>query len=168
MAIMSYKKYNPYLEEEVFIAPNAYLIGDVEVASNVGVWFGVTVRGDSGKIYIGQGSNIQDNSVLHCSDYIETRIGKNVTVGHSCVIHSCKIEDNCLIGMGSTVLDDAIIGKNCIVGANSLVTKGKIFDEGMLIMGSPAKAVRKLTEEEIRGITKNALHYQELAQSYRL
>lgn len=166
MAIMKYKEYSPKIEEDVFIAPNAYVIGDVELENKVGIWFGVTIRGDSGNIKIGEGTNIQDNSVIHCSDYIPTIIGKNVTVGHACVIHSANIQDNCLIGMGATVLDDAIISKNSIVGANALVTKGKVFEEGMLILGSPAKAVRKLTEEEILGITKNAEHYQELAKDF--
>lgn len=166
MGIYSFKKISPKIKDEVFIAPSSDIIGDVRVDKGASIWFNTTLRGDKGFIGIGRNTNIQDNCVLHGSDMKETLVGDNVTVGHNSVVHSCIIGDNCLIGMGSVILDDVIIPDNCIVGAGSLVTKGKVFCSNKLIMGSPAKEIRDLTDEEIDQIKENCKIYLDLSYDY--
>ena len=139
-----------------FVADNATVIGSVRLGDCASVWFNCVLRGDNDWLVVGERSNIQDGSVLHTDDGIELVIGKNVTVGHKVMLHGCTIGDNSLIGIGSTVLNKAKIGNNCIVGANSLVTEGKEFPDGSLILGSPAKVARSLSEEEIAFITWSA------------
>ena len=139
-----------------FVADNATVIGSVRLGDSASVWFNCVLRGDNDWLVVGERSNIQDGSVLHTDDGIELVIGKNVTVGHKVMLHGCTIGDNSLIGIGSTVLNKAKIGNNCIVGANSLVTEGKEFPDGSLILGSPAKVARSLSEEEIAFITWSA------------
>ncbi len=149
----------PSVAEGAWVAPGAHLMGKVHLAKNASVWFGVVARGDSEALSIGEGSNVQDGSVLHSDIGYPLTIGAMVTVGHQCMLHGCTIEDGSLIGMGSTILNGARIGKNCLVGAGSLVTEGKVFPEGSMIMGSPAKVVRALTSEQIEGLQKAALSY---------
>ena len=145
----------------LFIAWNAHVSGDVVLGKESSVWYSVTMRGDVGPIRIGDRTNIQDNSVCHVSTDNPLEIGNGVTVGHGVILHSCKIDDNCLIGMGATVLDDVEIGRNSIVGAGSLVTKGKKFPPRSLILGNPAKLVKELTDEQVESIKAYADRYIE-------
>lgn len=155
------------MNKAIFIAPSASVYGDVILGNNSNIWFNVSIRGDINKIEIGDNTNIQDNSVIHVDFDYRTKIGSNVTIGHSCIIHGCQIEDDVLVGMGTTILNGAHISKNTIVGAGSLVTQNKVFPENSLIMGRPAKFVRHLTEEEILSIKQNAKNYVLNAQKYR-
>ena len=140
----------PKINGKVYIAESADVIGDVELSDGVNIWFGAVLRGDIEKIIIGKNSNIQDNVTVHTDLGIPCVIGENVTVGHNVIIHSCSVGDNTIVGMGSTVLNRTKIGKNCMIGANSLVTHSIPTEDGVLILGSPAKIVRKLSEEEIK------------------
>ena len=158
---------HPKKEDSVWIAPNATIIGDVHMAKGVSIWWNATLRGDNDPISIGENTNIQDGSVLHTDAGIPMNIGKNVTVGHLVMLHGCTIGDGSLIGIGSVILNRAIIGKNSIVGANSLIPEGKVYPDRSLIMGSPAKVVRELSEEEVHKLEKSAAHYVENASRYR-
>ena len=151
----------PKINGKVYIAESADVIGDVELSDGVNIWFGAVLRGDIEKIIIGKNSNIQDNVTVHTDLGIPCVIGENVTVGHNVIIHSCSVGDNTIIGMGSTVLNRTKVGKNCMVGANSLVTHSIPTEDGVLILGSPAKIVRKLSEEEKKHLKDNADHYVE-------
>ena len=165
--ILELDNIKPKIHENTFIANSADIIGNVEIFENVSIWFGAVLRGDVEKIVVGKNSNIQDNSTVHTDFGIPCIIGENVTVGHNVVLHSCNISDNVIVGMGSTILNGAKIAKNCLVGANSLVTHKLEYEEGMLILGNPAKIVRILTGEEIEHIIKNANHYVENAKRYK-
>lgn len=165
--IITYLGNTPKLIGEVFIAESANVIGKVIIHEHGNIWFNSVLRGDVNQIEIGEGTNIQDLTMVHVCEDSPVYIGKHVTIGHSCIIHGCTIQDNVLVGMGTTILDGAIIGKNCIIGANSLITKGKVFEEGTLILGSPAKVVRKLTEEEIQSIELSAQSYMHEADLYK-
>ncbi len=165
--ILELDNIKPKIHENTFIANSADIIGNVEIFENVSIWFGAVLRGDVEKIIVGKNSNIQDNSTVHTDFGIPCIIGENVTVGHNVVLHSCNISDNVIVGMGSTILNGAKIAKNCLVGANSLVTHKLEYEEGMLILGNPAKIVRILTDEEIEHIIKNANHYVENAKRYK-
>ena len=152
---------------DFWVAPNAVVIGDVSLKKNASVWFGAVLRGDNDPIILGENSNIQDNSVCHTDDGMPLIIGNNVTVGHKVILHSCTVGNNSLIGMGSTVLNKAKIGNNCLVGANALVTEGKEFPDNSLIVGSPAKVKRELTDMEKKIIELSALHYVENMKRYK-
>ena len=141
------------------------IIGNVKIDAESSIWYNAVLRGDIESITIGKYSNVQDNCVVHSSKNYPVELGDHVTVGHAAVLHGCKIEDNCLIGMNATVLNGAKIMKNCIVGAGALVTERKEFEEGSLIIGAPAKAVRKLTDEEIKDIKDHAVRYAQLAKN---
>ena len=154
----------PRIHESAFVAWNAEVAGDVRLDPRSSVWFSATLRGDIAPIVVGEGSNIQDGSVVHVDTDVPCVIGKNVTVGHRVVLHSCTVGDGALIGMGAVVLGGAEIGEGCIVGAGALVTQGKKFPPRTLILGSPAKAVRELTEEEVAGSLRNSAHYVETAR----
>ena len=153
---------------DFWVAPNAAVIGAVELKKNSSVWFNATLRGDNDPIVVGENSNIQDGSVCHTDDGMPLIIGDNVTVGHKVILHSCKIGNNSLIGMGSTILNNAKIGNYCLVGANSLITEGKEFPDNSLIVGSPGKVKRKLIEMEKKLIDLSALHYVENMKRFRL
>ena len=144
-----------------FIADNAIIVGSVRLKAAASVWFGSVLRGDNDWIVVGANSNIQDASVLHTDPGIPLHIGDFVTVGHKVMLHGCTIGDHSLVGIGSIILNHAKIGNNSIVGANSLVTEGKEFPDGVLIMGSPAKVVRELSDDEIQYNTWSAKHYVE-------
>ena len=165
--ILPYKDKQPDIHPTAFIAENASVIGAAALQKDCSVWFNAVLRGDSNMISIGEGSNIQDGCILHADEGFPLAVGNNVTVGHGVILHGCTINDGSLIGMGSIILNGAVIGKNCMVGAGALVTGGKVFDEGQLILGSPAKAVRHLTEEELVGMQKAAIHYVSLAKDYK-
>ncbi len=152
--------FKPKLGTGVFLAPSCDVIGNVEIGNNSSLWFNVSVRGDVGPIHIGADSNIQDNSVIHGTfNKAFAWIGDQVTIGHSVILHGCRVGNLCLIGMGSIIMDNAEIPDRSIVGAGSLVTEGSKFESGMLIMGRPAKAVRPLKKEEIEFLTKSANNY---------
>ena len=153
------------IHRSVKIFEGAIVTKNVEIDEKSSVWFNAVLRGDIEPIKIGKSSNVQDNCVLHSSADHPLEVGDFVSVGHSAVLHGCKVEENSLIGMNATVLNGAVIRKNSIVGAGALVTEGREFPEGSLILGVPAKAVRKLSEEEIKGIKDNAVHYVEMAGS---
>ena len=148
------------MEKKVYIADNATLVGDVRLGENVNIWYGAVLRGDCGQITIGDGSNVQDNCVLH----EKVTLGAGCTVGHGAILHGCTIGDNCLIGMGAIVLDGAKIGKDCLVGAGSLVTGKMDAPDGSLILGNPATVVKALKPEQIEATRQNGLHYVALAK----
>ena len=145
--------------EDYFVAPSADVIGNVRLENNVSVWFNAVIRGDNDPIVIGENSNVQDCSVLHTDVGCPLTIGRNVTIGHKVMLHGCTIGDNSLIGINAVVLNGAKIGKNCLVGANSLVTEGKEIPDGSLVMGSPAKVIKTLTEEQQAGLFESAEVY---------
>ena len=138
---------------ENWVAPNASIIGDVTLEKNTSIWFNATLRGDIENIYVGEGSNIQDGSVLHTDPGFPLKIGKDVTIGHLVMLHGCIIEDNSLIGIGAVILNGAKIGKNCIIGANALITENKVIPDNSLVVGSPGKIVRQVSKEETKLIT---------------
>jgi len=144
---------------EYWIAPSAQVIGSVELARNVSVWFGAILRGDNDPLVVGENSNIQDGCVIHTDAGQPMIIGRNCTIGHLVMLHGCEIGDNSLIGIGAVVLNRAKIGKNCIVGANSLVTEGKEFPDYSMIMGSPARVVRTLEPDSTKMLLASAAHY---------
>jgi carbonic anhydrase/acetyltransferase-like protein (isoleucine patch superfamily) len=142
----------PRLGKGVYIARTAVVLGDVTLGAHSSVWYGAVLRGDINRIVVGHHSNIQDNAVLHLSDVLPCVLGNWVTVGHSAVLHACKIGDEVLVGMGAVVLDGAVIGKQSLIGAKALVTQGTKIPPGSLVLGAPAKVVRKLSKEERAGL----------------
>ena len=147
-----YLRNKPVLGNGVYLAKTAVVLGDVTLGENASVWFGAVLRGDINRIVVGANSNIQDNAVVHLADDFPCLIGDWVTVGHSAIVHACTVGDECLIGMGATILDGAEIGAQSIVGANALVTGGMKVPPGSLVLGSPAKVVRALTTDERAGL----------------
>jgi carbonic anhydrase/acetyltransferase-like protein (isoleucine patch superfamily) len=167
MAIYELDGVAPTLGSGAWVADSAQVIGQVTLEDNVSVWFGTVIRGDSERIHIGRGCNIQDASVLHSDPGVPLTLGENVSVGHQVMLHGCTVGDGTLIGIGAIVLNNAKIGKNCLVGAGSLVTEGKEFPDGSMILGSPARVVRALTPEQIAGLQHIAQHYVDNAARYR-
>lgn len=155
------------VDDTAFVAPGVALVGDVEVGAEASLWFGVVARGDVAAIRVGPRSNVQDNSVLHADPGHPCQIGEGVTVGHRCIVHGCTVEDGALIGMGSVVMNGAVIGAHSLVGAGALVTEGKVFPPRSLILGSPAKRVRELTDEEVAALALSAERYVVNGQTYR-
>ena len=172
--IMGFEGLEPRFDTSVFIAPSADVLGDVSIGKDSSIWFNCVVRGDIHRISIGERTSIQDLSMVHVTHYKSedksdgspTFIGNDVTVGHQVMLHGCTIEDACLIGMSCTILDDALIGKESIVGAGSLITKGKKFPPRSLIMGSPAKVIRALSDEEVAFLYTSAKNYVEFKNRY--
>ena len=164
--IKAYKNKIPHIGNNVYIAENAYIIGDAELDDGCSIWFGAVIRADDDKIIIGKNTNVQDNCTLHVDKNKPVIIGKNVTIGHNAVVHGCEIGDCTLIGMNSTILDGAKIGKNCVVGAGAVITQNKVFPDNSLIMGVPAKAVGIIDSAASEAIFKNAEHYTEKAKEY--
>lgn len=162
MPIRNIGEKEPRIHQDTFIAPGAYILGDVSIGQGSSVWFYTVIRGDLQPIVIGENTNIQDHTVIHTSTNKPTIIGNWVTIGHRAVLHSTNIGDNCLIGIGSVILDDSIIGENSVVGANTLVSQGKEFPSCSLILGNPAKLVRTLTPDEIERFKGNARRYEQL------
>lgn len=167
MLMKEYQGMLPKVDDTAYIADNVVLTGDIEIAADANLWFGVVMRGDMNTIRIGKNTNIQDNSVVHVDTGYVTHIGDNVTIGHLCLIHGCIIKDNVLVGMNSTIMNGAVINKNTIIGAGSLVTEGKEFPEGVLLMGRPAKVIRELTEEEINSIQQSVDMYVSKSKVYK-
>jgi len=154
-------------DDEYWIAPNAAVMGKVILHKNASVWFGATLRGDNDPITIGEGSNVQDGSVLHTDTGSPLTIGKNVTVGHMVMLHGCTIGDNTLVGIGSIILNGAKIGKNCLIGANCLITEGKEIPDNSLVMGAPGKVVREISDEQALMLAAGSMHYVENWKRYR-
>jgi carbonic anhydrase/acetyltransferase-like protein (isoleucine patch superfamily) len=171
----TFKNIKPKIGSGSWIASSADVIGDVTIAKECSIWFGCVVRGDVHSIKIGERTNIQDLSMIHVTHYKNgdkstgnpTNIGSDVTVGHRVMLHGCTIEDACLIGMSATILDGAVIGKESIVGAGALVTKNKVFPPRSLIVGSPAKVVRQLSDEEVVELYASAKRYVEFKKDYQ-
>lgn len=152
---------------ECYIAPSASVIGSVVLGNNVSIWFNSVVRGDNDTITIGEGSQVQDGCVLHTDPGFPVDIGSNVSIGHLAMIHGCTIGDGALIGINSIVLNGVKIGKNTLIGANSLITEDKVIPDGVLVMGSPGKVIRELSNEEIQGMLQNAHRYVMKMKHYR-
>ncbi|MDD5333982.1 MAG: gamma carbonic anhydrase family protein [Rhodoferax sp.] len=167
MAIYELDGVAPSISDSAWVADSAQVMGNVDLADDASVWFGVVIRGDTETIRIGRGSNIQDLSVLHADVGMPLTVGEDVTVGHRVMLHGCTIGDGSLIGIGAVVLNGAKIGKGCLVGANSLVTEGKEFPDGSMILGSPAKVVRQLAPERVEGLRRSAQGYVDNARRFR-
>lgn len=167
MAVYELEGVAPQIAESAWIADSAQVMGDVQLGADASVWFGTVVRGDTAHITIGEGTNVQDASVLHADEGMPLTIGRHVTVGHQVMLHGCTIGDESLIGIGAIVLNGAKIGKNCLVGAGALLTEGKEFPDGSMIIGSPARVVRQLTPEQIEGLRRSAQHYIHNARRFR-
>jgi carbonic anhydrase/acetyltransferase-like protein (isoleucine patch superfamily) len=156
----------PELATESWVAPTAVLIGKVRLEALASIWFGAVLRGDNEPIHVGEGSNIQENSVLHTDPGFPLTIGKNCTIGHKAMLHGCTIGDNSLVGMGATILNGTKIGRNCLIGAGALIGEGKEIPDNSLVMGMPGKVVRELSPEAIQGLTKSAENYQKNWQRF--
>ncbi len=150
-----------------WIAPNAFVIGDVHLGKNVGVWFHTVIRGDNERISVGDNTNLQEHAMLHTDMGFPLVVGKDCTIGHRALLHGCTIGDNTLVGMGAMVMNGAKVGKNCLIGANALVTEGKEIPDGSLFVGAPGKVVRELSEDEMKGLTQSAEHYVQAMRRMR-
>jgi carbonic anhydrase/acetyltransferase-like protein (isoleucine patch superfamily) len=166
MPLYALDNVSPQLASGAWTAPSADLIGDVRLGARASVWFGAVIRADNTPIVIGEESNIQDGAIGHSDPGFPLTIGARVTVGHQAILHGCTIADDCLIGMGARILNGAAIESECIVGAGALITEGKRFEPGSLIVGSPARAVRQVTDEERLMLRASAAHYAEKAARY--
>jgi carbonic anhydrase/acetyltransferase-like protein (isoleucine patch superfamily) len=149
----------PTLGRGVYLAGTAVVLGDVTLGDYSSVWYGAVLRGDINRIVVGHHSNIQDNAVLHLADDYPCVVGNWVTIGHSAIVHACTVGDECLVGMGATILDGAVIGAQCLIGANALVTQGTKIPDGSMVLGSPAKVVKQLTPEQRAGLKHWAEKY---------
>lgn len=147
------------IDESVFIAPGAQVIGDVVIGKNCGIWYNAVVRGDTREIHIGDNTNVQDLAVLHVDKEFTLSVGDNVTIGHSAIVHGCTVGNNVLIGMGAIIMNGAKVGNDCIIGAGALITENTVIPDGMLAFGRPAKIIRELTEAEKQSIIDNAMLY---------
>ncbi|MFD0046473.1 gamma carbonic anhydrase family protein [Pseudarthrobacter scleromae] len=157
----------PAVHESVFVAPTASIIGNATLARDSSAFYGVSVRADTAAISVGEGSNLQDNVVLHADPGFPCTVGERVSVGHAAVVHGCTVEDDCLIGMGATVLNGAVIGAGSLVAAGAVVLEGTVVPPRSLVAGVPGKVRRELTEEEYDGVRANAARYRELAAAHR-
>ena len=166
MSLFEIDGIGPTLGEGAWVAPSADLIGDVRLGARASIWFGAVIRADNTPIILGDDSNFQDGAIGHSDPGAPLTIGSRVTVGHQAILHGCTIEDEALIGMGARILNGALIGAQCIVGAGALVTEGKQFEPRSLIVGSPARAVRKLTDQQVALLALSAAHYADKAANY--
>ncbi|MET8948653.1 gamma carbonic anhydrase family protein [Streptomyces sp. NPDC004542] len=157
----------PKVDPGAFVAPTASVIGDVTLGAGASVWYGAVVRGDVERISVGASANVQDNVTLHADPGFPVSVGERVSIGHNAVVHGATVEDDCLIGMGATVLNGAVIGAGSLVAAQALVPQGMVVPPGSLVAGVPAKVKRELTQEERQGVTLNGTLYAELAQAHR-
>jgi carbonic anhydrase/acetyltransferase-like protein (isoleucine patch superfamily) len=161
MPLYEYKGKSPTVAATAWVAPDANVVGEVILSDDVSVWFGATIRGDNTAIPIGARSNVQEGAMLHSDPHAPLAVGEDCTIGHHAILHGCRIGNRVLIGMGATVLNNAVIPDDCIVGANALVTENKTFEPGSLIVGSPAKATRQLDDAAKAGLRISAAHYVE-------
>lgn len=167
MPIYSMDGITPEIDPDSYIAPDAVLIGRVRIKKGASIWFGAVLRGDNDWITVGENSNVQDLSLIHADPGQPVEIGKGVTVGHRVIMHSAIVGDNALIGMGAILLNRARIGANSLVGAGALVTEGKTFEDGQMVLGSPAKTIKPLTDEQVAGLRLSAETYVANARRYR-
>lgn len=167
MPIYSIDQKIPRIAPSVWVAPNATVIGDVQLADNVSIWWQATVRGDNDPVIIGANTNIQDGSVLHTDDGIPLTIGADVTIGHMVMLHGCTIGDGSLIGIGAVILNNAVIGRQCLIGAKTLIPEGKVIPDRSLVVGSPGRIIRELTDEDLARIDTGTRHYVAAAKHYR-
>lgn len=165
--LLKYLNHEPSIHQSCYVSETAQIIGKVTLKENANVWFGTVLRGDADYIEVGANTNIQDNCVVHINKDMPTVIGDNCTIGHGAIIHACTVGNNVLIGMGAIILDQAIIEDNVIIGAGALVPPGKKIPKNSLVVGSPCKIVRELTEEEISSLKKSAIHYVERSKEYK-
>ncbi len=152
---------------DFWIAPDAYVIGKVSLGRGVSVWFGSVLRGDNELIEVGDETNIQEHCVFHTDEGIPFKVGRGCTIGHRALLHGCRIGDNCLIGIGATIMNNAVVGDNCLIGAHTLITEGKQIPAGSVVMGSPGKIIRIVSPAEIEGFRVSAHHYVETARRFR-
>ncbi len=157
----------PEIDPTAYVAPGAVVLGDVALAAESSVWYGAVLRGDIHEIRLGRGSNLQDGVIVHLADDFGCYVGEWATVGHGAILHACRVEDECLIGMGAIVLDGAVIGRQSIVGAGALVTQGTVVPEGSMVLGSPAKVVKSLSEERRKSLRPWAEKYVKVAAAHR-
>lgn len=167
MAIYALHDKTPVLGPETWVAESAEVIGQVIAGKNVSVWFGAVIRGDNEPIRIGDGTNIQDNAVLHDDLGVPLTIGSHVTVGHSAMLHGCEVGDGSLIGIMATVLNHVVIGKNCLIGANTMIPEGRVIPDRALVVGTPGRIIRTLTDEEVAMLIRNAENYVKNAERFR-
>jgi carbonic anhydrase/acetyltransferase-like protein (isoleucine patch superfamily) len=165
--IIPFKGISPVVHESVFVAPGAYLIGDVRIGKDSSVWFNAVLRGDDGPIIIGERCSIQDNSTIHLSEGFPVEIADDVTIGHNVIMHGCKVGKRCIIGMGSTLLDNVEIGEDCIIGANTLLAGGINIPPRSLVLGSPGRVVREVTEKDLALLQMSSEHYVQKGKEYR-
>lgn len=166
MSVYAIGAKQPVIDASAWIAANATVIGDVRLAENASIWWNAVLRGDNDPIVVGAGTNIQDGSVLHTDAGVPLTLGRDITVGHLAMLHGCTVGDGSLIGIKSVVLNSAVIGKHCLIGANTLIPEGKAIPDRSLVMGSPGKVVRELTDEEVARLIAAAKHYVENARRY--
>jgi carbonic anhydrase/acetyltransferase-like protein (isoleucine patch superfamily) len=166
MTLYSIGDRQPILGDGAWAAPSADLIGDVRLGARASVWFGAVIRADNTPIIIGEDSNIQDGAIGHSDPGVPLTIGARVTVGHQAILHGCSIADDCLIGLGAKILNGAVLESECLVGAGALITEGKKFASGSMIVGTPARVVRQLTDQERQALRVSAAHYAEKAARY--
>ena len=164
--LIPFKEKNPTVHDTVFLAPGAYIIGDVQVGQETSIWFNAVLRGDEDTITIGNRCSIQDNSSIHLSEGSPVIVEDEVTVGHNVILHGCTVKKRCIIGMGSTILDGAVIGEECIIGANTLIPSGKVIPPRSLVIGSPGKVVRELTDKDFDLIQLSIDTYVEKSYIY--
>lgn len=165
--MLKYKDTVPQIDETAKVFPGAIVVGEVSIGKNVSIWYNATVRGDMDRVDILDGSNIQDNAVVHTNTFKPSYIGKHVTVGHSAIIHGAKVNDYALIGMGAIILDGAEVGEYAMVGAGALVPPGKKVPPRTLVVGNPMRIVRELTESEIEANIENSRHYVKMSEEYK-
>jgi len=166
--IYNFENNSPILHKDSWVASNAVLIGRIILEKDANIWFNVVLRGDIETIKIGEGSNVQDGSVFHTDPSCPLTLGKGVTVGHMVMLHGCEIDDNTLVGIGSTILNKTKIGKNCIIGANTLIPENKVIPDRSLVLGSPGKVIRQVTDKEVEEIKENAKHYVKNYKKYKI
>ena len=166
MPLYSIDDFTPTLSADAWVAPSADLIGDVRLGARASVWFGAIIRADNTPIIVGEESNFQDGAIGHSDPGMPLTIGARVTVGHQAILHGCTIADDCLIGLGARILNGAVLENECLVGAGALITEGKQFPAGSLIVGSPARVVRQLSDDERQTLRISAAHYAEKAERY--
>ncbi len=157
----------PVIDETVFVADGAKIIGNVHIGKDCGIWYNAVIRAEHNPIVVGEGTNVQDNAVLHLDYGFDLKIGKNVTIGHGAIVHGCTVGDDCMIGMGSIVMNGAVIGSGSIVGAGAVVTEGTVIPPNSVVIGTPGKVVKQCDEKAAELIRLNAAHYAELAHQYK-
>ncbi|MDR0634656.1 MAG: gamma carbonic anhydrase family protein [Azoarcus sp.] len=167
MGIYALDGSRPRINEDCWIAHTATVIGDVTLGRDVSIWYNVVIRGDNAPIAIGDGTNVQDGSILHNDEGVPLTIGAGVTVGHMAMLHGCTIGDGCLIGINAVVLNNAVLGRNCLIGANALIPEGKTIPDRSLVVGSPGRVLRTLTDDELARLHGNARHYIDNARRFR-